>query len=168
MSVAHLSNVERNLRSPTIIDLQKICHALDIMLNDLLKQEEENFAVKKEDRKLLFVQEDKSEKVSYHTMTEVDRELACVCLTVSGTETSHNFRHKFDEIGIVVQGSMAVTMMMKTYILHEGDTMYIPANCVHSFKKTSTEDCISYWITSQKIGREINSQNPSQTVEKTL
>jgi quercetin dioxygenase-like cupin family protein len=31
-------------------------------------------------------------------------------------------------------------------VLEEGDSLYIPANLEHSFRKVSEEDCVSYWV----------------------
>ena len=151
ISVSLLSNIERDQRSPTIIEIQKICDALDIMLSDLFSQKDVVFSVKKSDRKLTFSQDNKTNLVSYYSMTEVERELTCMSMEIKGDENEFkSYRHKFDELGIVAQGVLQVSMMSETYTLYEGDTIYIPAHCIHSFKKLGSEDCVSYWITSYK------------------
>ncbi|MGL5779610.1 helix-turn-helix domain-containing protein, partial [Cetobacterium sp.] len=55
LSVGFISNLERNINSPSIANLQLICKVLDISLIDLLKEDKESVTtLKAEDRKLLF------------------------------------------------------------------------------------------------------------------
>ena len=59
-----------------------------------------------------------------------------------------SYRHKSDELGIIISGSLYMEVKNESYVLKEGDTIYIPAGYDHGFKKISTEECVSYWLSS--------------------
>jgi len=70
-----------------------------------------------------------------------------LCITLHpGVSFHETWGHAYDEMGIVVQGSMEITIDEKIYTLYEGDSFYICANTPHSMSNSSEEDCISYWV----------------------
>ncbi len=145
LSVSYLSLVERGMTSLTIINLQKICSALNITMSNLLSDSEgEKFVVRENERNMLYESTDSG--VVYEAMTEGERNLSCVCMIISDKDVHLSEAHVADEVGTVISGSMMVTLEdNEAFEIVEGDTIYIPAFTQHSFVKTSRKDCISYW-----------------------
>lgn len=144
LSVAYISLLERGLNSPTIENLNKICQCLKITLTDLLSNlESEKLLVKKEERKVIF---NNKEGVCYKAITEGNRHLKGTAMFVTDSNLHISESHIADELGYIVKGILELNLEGVVYVLHPGDTMYIPANTKHSFKKLSEEDSISIWV----------------------
>lgn len=143
LSVAYLSLLERNMNSPTIENLNRVCTALDLSLGDLIARA----SVKKDIlsrpglRPLLF--DDPS--YTYEVAFEGSRSLNCIIMTVRDKNEHTSTAHIADEIGYVAKGSMIMTVNGIEYPLTAGDCIYIDANQNHSYRKTSEEDCVSVW-----------------------
>ena len=144
LSLGYLSKLERNISSPTINNLQKICKALDITMTELVSQVEENrIVVKKNERKTIF---ESITHVKYEMTSEGDRNLVGVCMIVDDdTKENISHEHTTDAFGIIIKGAIEMTVNGIPYILEEGDSIYIEAGSSHSFKKLSEEECVSHW-----------------------
>lgn len=144
LSPGYLSKLERNLNSPTIINLQKICKALDINMTDLISElEEDKICVKKDDRRVIFETET---HIKYELTSEGDRNLRGVSMIVDDNSKENlSFMHNTDEFGIIIKGCLEMTVEGIQYILEEGDSIYIKANTEHSFRKLCSGECVSYW-----------------------
>lgn len=147
LSMGFLSNIERDLSSPTISHLQKICGALNIALVELIQPSDDNkILVKKEERQEIFYS--KTSKIKYELITEGQKSLNGICITMEeGADYGKiSYGHSSDEIGIVVKGTMQMEVEGKQYIINEGDTIYIKANVPHKYKNIGSGQCISYWV----------------------
>lgn len=59
-----------------------------------------------------------------------------------GEEVSDH-RHKFDEVRMVVSGSLGINVAGNQLVLHPGDKIEIPSNTRHSTKNiSSNEHCV--------------------------
>ncbi len=145
LSVGYLSILERGLSNPTIANLHKICNALNITMANLLSNI--NFSndlkVKRENRNVIF---DSGTGVVYEALTEGDKNLLGIYMTVNNHDVNISNKHIVDELGYIISGSINITLGSETYHLTQGDSIYIPANVYHSFKKTSVEECVSIWV----------------------
>lgn len=147
LSMGFLSNIERDLTSPTISHLQKICSALNIDLVDIIQPSVENkVLVKQNERREIFYS--KESKIKYELITEGQKSINGMCITMEeGADYGKiSYGHSSDELGIVVKGTMQIEIGGKLYIVNEGDTVYIQANVPHKYKNIGPSKCISYWI----------------------
>lgn len=145
LSIGYLSNLERNISSPTLEYMHRICEILGVSIIDLLiPQRQEHIIVRKAD-KITIIENDflKCESMSYGKYS-----MECLCITLhpGASFKDKTWGHVYDELGIVVQGSMEISIGTNIYTLYEGDSFYICANTPHSMSNSSGEDCISYWI----------------------
>lgn len=155
LSLGYLSKLERNISSPNIANLHKICKALGITMTELMSQIEGNkTVVKKEERRVIFESES---HVRYEMTTEGNRNLLGVCMIVDDNSVEKSYKHNTDEFGIVITGKMEITVGDDTHILNIGDSVYIEAETEHSFKKLSKEECITYWTYEGSHGNRLSS-----------
>lgn len=133
LSIGFLSNLERDQTSPTIDVLHKICNALNITLNDILQQDSESQEtkktgnittadeniVRKDDRKMLF--QDNEKLLSYASMTKGETDFKVSSMTMKSNELYKFAEHDHDELGIVVSGSLEMQINDKSYFLYPGD-----------------------------------------------
>jgi mannose-6-phosphate isomerase-like protein (cupin superfamily) len=54
--------------------------------------------------------------------------------------------HKGDELGIVMEGKMEITVEDEVYILEEGDCIYIKAFVPHKYRNFGNTPCSSLWV----------------------
>lgn len=152
LSISLLSNIERGLRSPTIVTLQKICKALDITINELLDDAESKQVVRKSERKPVFSEEHDNSNVSYFALSQGTHRLNGMCMVVNDSGTLHeSFEHKVDEFGVIIEGEMDFWLAGTLYHVEEGDSIYVPAGTTHSFRNTGSSPCVSYWVTASEI-----------------
>lgn len=158
LSISYLSMLERGLNSPTIANLQKICQALNITFTDLLRDIDDNkIFVKKDERRTIFGDRN---GVLYEAITEGNRHIKSICMTVYDNLEHDSGQHIADEFGYCVKGSMIITVNGIKYHLHEGDALYIEANSPHSFIKTSEEECVTIW-SYHNISMEASANYPT-------
>lgn len=146
LSIGYLSNLERNVNSPTIEYLQRICEVLNINIIDILEKSSENkLYVKKDERRVIY---EKEGKVKYELITEGEKNIKGICLTIAeGVDyKSISWGHNSDELGVITKGTIEIETMDNKYVLEEGDSFYLYANNMHTYRNIGKGDCISYWI----------------------
>lgn len=143
LSISYLSMLERGLSSPTIANLNLICEALDTTMAELiLKLDSAQVLVRKNQRHTIIT----DPGYTYETATEGKHQMSCVVMTIHDSLVHTSSPHIADEVGFVISGSLIMYMNGEEYVLNEGDCIYIDANTDHSYRKTSTEDCVSVWV----------------------
>ncbi len=145
LSIGYLSNLEHNISSPTLEYMQRICEILGVTITELLTpQSQERVIVRKADR-ITIIENDflKCESIRYG---KYNMECLGITLHPGASFNDKTWGHAYDELGIVVQGSMEISIGTNMYTLYEGDSFYVRANTPHSMSNCSGEDCISYWI----------------------
>lgn len=144
LSLSYISMLERNINSPTVASLQSICLAFKMTLADLLGGlDSDNKLIKKSERVVVFSD---PLGVTYEALTDGNRNIKSICMTVKDDSTHTSERHISDEFGYLLEGSMIMTVENIPYELHSGDSLYIPVGSAHKFYKTSKEDCVSLWV----------------------
>ncbi len=148
LSVGYLSNLERNQASPTLNNLQRICVALGISVRDLLEPsgEEKTLLPRSEQRsfrydeyKLDIRRLDFGKKRGIYEYSSYDA-------PEEGEEIEASWGlHPYAEAGGVLEGTMEVCMDGKTYILEEGDAIYIRPNTYHTIRNAGKTPCRSFW-----------------------
>lgn len=152
LSVGFISNLERNINSPSISNLQLICKVLDTSLIDLLKEDRESvMTLKSEERKLLFTSN--KEGTKYYNLIPDNSEINGCYVVINPKCTSENVRwsHSYDEIGIVIKGELEINLSnRKIYKLKEGDSIYIKKNTPHKYRNPGNIPAVTHWFSIKK------------------
>jgi len=143
LSISYLSLLERGQCNPTISNINRICNALNITMANLLTDvcKDGELVVKKENRKILFRSRS---SVIYESLTN-GKPLSGICMTVQDDNLNISDPHNVDEVGYMISGSLIINVNGNDYTINSGDSIYIPANSHHSFRKISKEDSVSIW-----------------------
>ncbi|WP_455759647.1 helix-turn-helix domain-containing protein [Cloacibacillus evryensis] len=143
VSLSFLSKIERDINTPTIAVLQKLCNALNISINDLISNVHPSPCVKKENRKPIYENSDSL----YEQATPPNEFLKGDILTIFPNSEIKTYEHVFDEVGLILEGNINVILDGTEYRLSEGDTVYVRKGTNHIIKNTSnTEKCVTYWV----------------------
>ena len=152
LSVAYLSNLERNLCSPTLEYIQKVCTALDISLVKLL--DDKNWTgniILQDELEVIF---EIPGKIQYRSANFGEKKMEGLVITVeSGYEYEKEWVHTYDEIGYVISGSIKVMIEQKEYIANTGDVFYIEAFTRHCISNPFEDSSITYWVKQPESNR---------------
>lgn len=150
LSIGYLSNLERNVNSPTLDYLQRICEVLNINIIEILEKSPENkLHIKKDERRVIY---EKEEKVKYELITEGEKDIKGICMTIEeGVDyKSISWGHNSDELGVITKGTMEIETAENKYVLKEGDSFYLYANSMHTYRNIGKGECVSYWVSIDK------------------
>lgn len=157
LSIAYLSNIEREVTSPTLQNIQIICQAMAINAVDLIN-ESISFkpVIKKAERESVY---SKDYGINYEYWTDSNQRLVGKVQTLTNdAKGTKNWGHDTDEIGIVIKGTLKIEIYGSTFILEEGDSIYVKAFSEHFITKISESDCVSYWAAMNTL-KSIDSRN---------
>ena len=152
LSVSYLSKLERNLNSPTLLQLQKVCESLDVSFSEVIKEnssikkepENSDIVVKRNERKDILTLD---EGLSYESLTKGRQNLEGVSITIPKDKfvNEMSWGHHSDEMGLVSEGTLDIKINDVVYTLNKGDTIYIHAHTPHSIISNGNES-LSYWF----------------------
>ncbi len=150
MSIGYLSNLERDACSPTLENIQKICGIFGVSLNELLEENvEDRTVIRRGERKVIF---EKENAVCYESIVFGEGQLEGLCITLEPHTKydASNWVHNYDEIGLILEGSMEIRIEKEYHHLNKGDAFYIKAKTNHSLSNDTDLRCISYWVKSSQ------------------
>ncbi|MCL2162964.1 MAG: helix-turn-helix domain-containing protein [Oscillospiraceae bacterium] len=142
LSLGYLSKVERDLTNPTIINLHKICQVLNITMNDVFPSTGVDIYFPKSQREPMF----ETSEIRYDSATVSTSTLKASVLTIHNGANINSYKHDFDEIALILSGSMDIVVNGKTFTLNEGDTLFVENGSDHVMINNNEDDCISYWV----------------------
>lgn len=145
LSVGFLSNLERDLCSPTLENIQRICAVLDISLIKLLESKNwEGNVIRAEEREIIFEQKD---LIRYESVNFGPGKLDGLVIVVDPhCEYEKVWTHAYDEIGLVLDGELTISIDEEEFQLHQGDAFYIEAMTKHNLSNHTDQPCSSYWV----------------------
>lgn len=145
LSKGFLSQVERDLTSPSIATLEDILEALGSDLSEFFAKEKQKqvvftsddfFELEKEDRKILWIVPNAQKN---------HMEPILLTLPVGGT-SQHMEIHEGEEFGYVLSGKVDLVIKKKQYSLKQGETFYIDGSKEHYLKNTGQEQARVIWV----------------------
>lgn len=151
LSLGFLSNVERDLNSPSISNLQQICQALGINLMEILNDEsEEKPVTRTNEREEIFNNNKTSIKVE--RLLSGKESLNGIAITIAEKSAFHDLSwgHGYDEIGVVIKGELEIELSDTLYHLCEGDSIFIKENTPHRYRNPKDSRSVVYWFSSKK------------------
>jgi transcriptional regulator with XRE-family HTH domain len=145
LSVGFLSNLERDLSSPTLDNIQRICSVLEISLMKLLEEAQgRDYIIKKEEREVIFKKEG---EICYESIKFREGIMDGIVIHIApGCFYQREWWHNYDEMGLVLEGALTITIEHQSYILQTGDSFYIRAGTEHSICNHTDTPCSSYWV----------------------
>ena len=170
-TIGYISQIERDLKSPSLVALRKIaaclnCSEVWLIMDDSElsaksseegKKSKESYLMRKENRIPMKIPEI---DVSYSIFTpsklpnaqEAQMTGLIVRLKPNTWVTEKMISHgNYDESLLLLKGELELRIDNSTYIIYEGDSFYIPKNCLHNYLNTSDEEATIIVYFSQLI-----------------
>lgn len=170
-TIGHISQIERDLKSPSLVALRKIaaclnCSEVWLIMDDSElsaksseegKKSKESYLMRKENRIPMKIPEI---DVSYSIFTpsklpnaqEAQMTGLIVRLKPNNWVTEKMISHgNYDESLLLLKGELELRIDNSTYMIYEGDSFYIPKNCLHNYLNTSNEEATIIVYFSQLV-----------------
>ena len=170
-TIGHISQIERDLKSPSLVALRKIaaclnCSEVWLIVDDSElsaksseegKKSKESYLMRKENRIPMKIPEI---DVSYSIFTpsklpnaqEAQMTGLIVRLKPNTWVTEKMISHgNYDESLLLLKGELELRIDNSTYMIYEGDSFYIPKNCLHNYLNTSNEEATIIVYFSQLV-----------------
>ena len=170
-TIGHISQIERDLKSPSLVALRKIaaclnCSEVWLIMDDSElsaksseegKKSKESYLMRKENRIPMKIPEI---DVSYSIFTpsklpnaqEAQMTGLIVRLKPNTWVTEKMISHgNYDESLLLLKGELELRIDNSTYMIYEGDSFYIPKNCLHNYQNTSNEEATIIVYFSQLV-----------------
>ena len=170
-TIGHISQIERDLKSPSLVALRKIaaclnCSEVWLIMDDSElsaksseegKKSKESYLMRKENRIPMKIPEI---DVSYSIFTpsklpnaqEAQMTGLIVRLKPNTWVTEKMISHgNYDKSLLLLKGDLELRIDNSTYMIYEGDSFYIPKNCLHNYLNTSNEEATIIVYFSQLV-----------------
>ena len=170
-TIGHISQIERDLKSPSLVALRKIaaclnCSEVWLIMDDSElsaksseegKKSKESYLMRKENRIPMKIPEI---DVSYSIFTpsklpnaqEAQMTGLIVRLKPNTWVTEKMISHgNYDESLLLLKGELELRIDNSTYMIYEGDSFYIPKDCLHNYLNTSNEEATIIVYFSQLV-----------------
>ena len=136
-----LSQVERNLTSPSISTLEDLLEALGTNLSEFFQSDqEEKIVFHTQD---FFVDEKDEYTIEWVIPNAQKNEMEPILLTIHGHE-----RSKGEEFGYVLKGNVTLVCGTKKYRLKAKETFYMDGKKSHYFVNNGSSDAKILWVTT--------------------
>lgn len=152
-SVGYVSQIERGLSEVSIPTLTKIAEALEVQIawffqaQEHTKTDEPEFLVRANNRRQLrFTGTGVSEELlSPNLSGEI---LMILTRTKPNAISGEPISRDVEESGLVIKGSMDISIDGKWHTLNTGDSFCLPRGATHQFRNPNDEVCESIWVLS--------------------
>lgn len=147
LSKGFISQLERNLTSPSIATLMDILEALGTDISDFFaKGEDEKVAFTPDD---MFVKEDDEagSSVCWLVPNAQKNALEPILVTLSaGGSTYPDDPHEGEEFGYVLSGSIVLILGLRRFKLHKGDSFCFKPTAEHYILNNTQREAHVIWV----------------------
>lgn len=145
-----LSQMERNLTSPSIATLNDIVEALGTTLAEFFKEEKkEKLVFHKKD---FFVDERGHYTIHWIVPNTQKNEMEPILLELpQGGESFQMDPHSGEEFGYVLEGSITLECGEESFIVHKGETFYLLGKTSHFLRNAKKTTAKVLWISTPPL-----------------
>ncbi len=152
LSVGFLSNIERDLNSPSISNLQQICQSLNVNLMEILDENASSSPVTKvEDRQEIFSNSNSQLKIENIIVGK--NSINGIVITIEHKSEQYSdmsWGHSYDEVGVVIEGELEIDLDSQKYYLTAGDTIFVKSFTPHRYRNPVDKKSVVYWFSGRK------------------
>jgi len=145
-----LSQLERDLTSPSITTLSDILEALGSSLSEFFREDKnEKYVFGAED---FFVDQRENYTVNWIVPNTQKNQMEPVLLELAQDGESFEVApHSGEEFGYVLSGSICLTCDGKRNILRQGETFYLHGRSFHTIKNTHKTTAKVLWVSTPPL-----------------
>jgi len=148
LSRSYLSNVERNVNSPTISTLRTILDALGLSLSELFRNVEAEHRVLTRPYQRVEIARTGNDSVRYELLNpNPSGKLELLIMTVAPGASSgpKGHTHGGEEVGLLLEGTLDYWVDGVCYSLEVGDALSFTSTTPHRYTNTGDTPAVSVW-----------------------
>ncbi len=161
LTPSFISQLEKNLISPSLDSLLKLSEKLHTPPVHFLMEDEESslarMVVKPGERQEVYLKEMKEAGVKLQLLVSggLNRRMEAYLLTLKKGESvnGHFFHHKGDEFAYVMEGELEVELGEERHRLRSGDSFYLETIVPSRWVNSGKEDAVLLWVLSPPRSR---------------
>ncbi len=151
LSISFISQVERDLVSPSVNSLQKISRALGMQIGGFFEDKDHkgkaSRVVRAHERPRLIYPGRTEEEYLLTPVRSKKLQILYYRLRPGATSGETPYSHDSEEeCGIVLRGSLEVTVAGENHTLNAGDTITFESTLPHAWRNKSQEECEALWV----------------------
>lgn len=141
LSKGFISQLERDMTSPSIASLVDILESLGTNLNDFFSEQEEEKIVFTPSDISELLDEDLGHEIHWVIPNAQKNMMEPILLVIkSGGQFVEDSPHQGEEFGYVLSGSVVIHLGKKKYKAKKGDSFSYKANCNHTIKNAGRSE----------------------------
>lgn len=152
-----LSQIERNISTPTVRTLEKITKALGKPISDLLSEKESDantYRAKLNSNRLAVVRKGERKKLvlpreeAQYELLSPDLQRKIQFITVHfpvGAKIRDFFTHRGEECGVILKGKLKGFIGDEIVVLEEGDSIYFDSSIPHRWENAGESEMRAIW-----------------------
>ncbi|MGI6152931.1 MAG: helix-turn-helix domain-containing protein [Christensenellaceae bacterium] len=145
LSKGFISQLERNLTSPSIATLTDILECLGTDLKEFFSEDEQDKVAFLPDD--LFEKIDDAKEIVWLVPNAQKNQMEPILLTLKpGQQTDPDNPHQGEEFGYVLSGSVYLVLGKKKHRVKKGGTFYFKTNIVHHLENPGKKDAQVVWV----------------------
>lgn len=145
-----LSQLERNLTSPSISTLEDILEALGSSLSDFFKEEKDEQTVFQ--RKDFFVDEREECTINWIVPNTQKNDMEPILIEIPNGGKSFSVNpHSGEEFGYVIDGSAVLVIDEKRYSIKKGETFYMKGKDFHYIVNDKKTTAKIVWVSTPPL-----------------
>lgn len=145
LSASIISQMERDLTTPSVETLWNVSEALDVHISYFFCELDDNKNVIRANRRRKIILPDSH--ITYEQLSPLNRKMEILLVKIEPGECDYDklISHEGEEWGYVIQGIMKIKYGFTEYILHEGDSIYLDSTVPHRYVNIGDVTVISFW-----------------------
>lgn len=149
LTTSMISQIENNKSLPSLKTLEQVSIALKVPIGSLFESQDASVSpiIRNEERKRLRTKQGVTFYLLTPNLRDHNIEVLYNVYKPRGT-TGQVYTHSGEECGIVLKGRLEVIWNDSSYILEEGDTMYLDSSKPHKITNINDGESIAIWINS--------------------
>ena len=145
-----LSQLERNLTSPSISTLEDILEALGSSLSDFFKEEKDEQTVFQ--KKDFFIDERDDYTINWIVPNTQKNDMEPILIEIPQGGKSFSVRpHGGEEFGYVVDGTAVLIAGDKRYVIKKGETFYMTGKDFHYITNEKAKTAKIIWVSTPPL-----------------
>jgi transcriptional regulator with XRE-family HTH domain len=155
VTASYISQLERNIITPSVDSLLRLMEELRVDPGHLLSPDEtvpRRFVQPRNQRQPMPLPDVRDDIVKCQSLVDTteNRRMQPMLVTIEPNSelSSHLFNHKGDEFILILTGEMELIIENETYILREGDSIYLDTSIPDAWRNTSGKPVQAIWVLS--------------------
>ncbi|ERJ13754.1 helix-turn-helix domain-containing protein [Haloplasma contractile] len=144
-----VSQIERDMTSPSIATLVDILEALGTNLSDFFGDETDEKIVFSEEDMFVKEEQDYNMVINWIVPNAQKNEMEPIIVDLKpGGHTYMDSSHKGEEFGYVLEGELELKLGRRTYKVKKGESFYYTSNKEHHIRNKTKEHAKFLWVST--------------------